>query len=102
MSWDGSVSPCLALMHSHVSYLHEKPRAVSQYVIGNINDLTLTEIWNDANHLSFRRRVQEFNFPPCTSCGGCDMVEANQEDCFGNAFPTCGGCLWAWGVIQCP
>ncbi|MGZ9165912.1 MAG: SPASM domain-containing protein, partial [Anaerolineales bacterium] len=102
VSWDGAVSPCLALMHSHVSYLREKPRTVSQYVIGNINDLTLTEIWNDANHLSFRRRVQEFNFPPCTSCGGCDMVETNQEDCFGNAFPTCGGCLWAWGVIQCP
>ncbi|HLO33663.1 MAG TPA: SPASM domain-containing protein [Anaerolineales bacterium] len=102
VSSDGAVSPCLALMHSHVSYLQEKPRTVSRYVIGNINDMTLTEIWNDPNHLSFRKRVQEFNFPPCTSCGGCDMVAANQEDCFGNAFPTCGGCLWAWGVIQCP
>jgi radical SAM protein with 4Fe4S-binding SPASM domain len=102
VSWDGSVSPCLALMHSHVSYLQEKPRTISRYVIGNVNELSLKEIWNDAEHLSFRQRVQEFNFSPCTSCGGCDLVETNQEDCVGNGFPTCGGCLWAWGVIQCP
>ncbi len=102
VSWDGSVSPCLGLMHSHVSYLHNKPRAVSRYVVGNINDAPLSEIWNDANHLAFRQRVHEFDFSPCTLCGGCDMAEANQEDCFGNTFPTCGGCLWAWGVIQCP
>lgn len=102
VSWDGAVSPCLALMHTHVSYVRERARTVDRYVIGNINDLPLTAIWNDADHLAFRKRVQEFNFPPCTSCGGCDMVEANQEDCFGNAFPTCSGCLWAWGVIQCP
>jgi len=102
VSWDGSVSPCLPLMHSHVSYLHTNPRTVDRYIIGNVNDTPLAQIWNDEKHLSFRKRVQEFNFPPCTSCGGCDMVEANQEDCFGNTFPTCGACLWAWGVIQCP
>jgi len=26
----------------------------------------------------------------------------NLEDCFGNSAPTCGGCLWAQGLIQCP
>jgi MoaA/NifB/PqqE/SkfB family radical SAM enzyme len=102
VSWDGAVSPCLGLMHSHVSYLYERPRSVRQYVIGNVNHAPLAKIWNDAEYLAFRRHVQEFEFPPCTSCGGCDMAEANQEDCFGNIFPTCGGCLWAWGVIQCP
>ena len=102
VSWDGSVSPCLALMHSHISYLNDKLHAVTRYVVGNINDSTLSEIWNDAGHLDFRKRVQEFDFAPCTLCGGCDMAEANQEDCIGNTFPTCGGCLWAWGVIQCP
>ena len=30
VSWDGSVSPCLALMHSHVTYLQETPRAISR------------------------------------------------------------------------
>ena len=102
VSWDGAVSPCLGLMHGHVSYLNDTARTVSRYVIGNINDIPLNEIWNDTKHLAFRKRVQEFDFSPCTQCGGCEMAEANQEDCFGNTFPTCGGCLWAWGVIQCP
>jgi len=30
------------------------------------------------------------------------MADMNEEDCFANPFPTCGGCLWAMGVIQCP
>jgi dihydroorotate dehydrogenase subfamily 1 len=38
----------------------------------------------------------------CTSCGACELMNNNEEDCFGNKFPTCGGCLWAQGVIQCP
>jgi hypothetical protein len=28
--------------------------------------------------------------------------ERYEEDCYGNTFPACGGCLWAQGVIQCP
>lgn len=50
----------------------------------------------------FRRRVQEFNFSPCILCGGCDLFESNQEDCIGSPVPTCGGCLWAQGIIRCP
>lgn len=102
VSSTGAVSPCLALVHSHVSYLQNAPRVVSRHVIGNINDATLTDLWKDAAYLAFRKRVDMFDFSPCTLCGGCEMAEANQEDCFGNTFPTCGGCLWAWGVIQCP
>ncbi len=102
VSWSGAVSPCLALMHSHVSYLNGAPRAVTRHVIGNVRETPLQELWADADHQAFRKRVQDFDFSPCTLCGGCEMAEANQEDCFGNAFPTCGGCLWAWGVIQCP
>jgi len=102
VSSDGAVSPCLGLMHSHVSYLCDKPRTVRRYVVGNVNDALLNEIWNKTEHLAFRKRVQEFDFSPCTWCRACEKAEANQEDCFGNTFPTCGGCLWAWGVIQCP
>ncbi len=102
ISWNGAVSPCLALMHSHVSYLNGAPRKVTRRVIGNVRESALLDIWNDPDHIAFRERVEDFDFPPCTRCGGCEMAEANQEDCFGNAFPTCGGCLWAWGIIQCP
>lgn len=102
VAWDGAVSPCLALMHSHSSYILGTRRSVARYAIGNIHNAPLTQLWDDPAHQEFRGRVQRSEFSPCTICGGCTFVEANNEDCFMNAFPTCGGCLWAWGVIQCP
>jgi hypothetical protein len=57
---------------------------------------------NNRGYVAYRQRVQNFAFAPCTACGGCDLSEANLEDCLGNEFPVCGGCLWAQAVIQCP
>jgi len=102
IAWDGSLSPCLPLMHDHVSYLSDHPRSSRRYVIGNLAKQSLYELWNQSEYVNFRQRVQEFDFSPCTLCGGCDLSEAIEEDCYGNTFPTCGGCLWAQGVIQCP
>jgi MoaA/NifB/PqqE/SkfB family radical SAM enzyme len=100
--WDGGVSPCLALLHTHESYLFEKKRAVRAWVVGNVNETPLPALWNAPEYRAFRERVEQFDFAPCTYCASCEMAEANQEDCFGNTFPACGGCLWAQGVIQCP
>ncbi len=36
------------------------------------------------------------------ACNSCEMAIENVEDCFGNVHPTCGGCLWAQGLIRCP
>ena len=102
ISWDGSLSPCLPLMHSHMTFLDEREHFSRRYVIGNVAEHDLLELWNDAQYVAFRERVQIFDFAPCLSCGGCDYIEANEEDCFGNAFPTCSGCLWAQGLIRCP
>jgi hypothetical protein len=71
-------------------------------VIGNVLERDLKDLWGDREYTAFRDRVQRFDFSPCTFCGGCDLSERNEEDCFGSPFPTCGGCLWAQGVIQCP
>lgn len=100
--WDGSVSPCLPLLHSHSSYLNERTRRSKRYVVGNVNEHSLSELWSRPDYLAFRERVQSFPFSPCAFCGGCDLSETNEEDCSGNTFPTCGGCLWAQGIIQCP
>jgi hypothetical protein len=62
----------------------------------------LFEIWNSKAYADFREKVKAFDYSPCHVCGGCSMLESNEEDCYGNAFPACGGCLWAQGVIQCP
>jgi MoaA/NifB/PqqE/SkfB family radical SAM enzyme len=102
IAWDGGVSPCLPLMHDHVSYVDRYERHSRRYTVGNVNDSDLIDLWQQTGYLAFRRRVREFEFAPCTSCGGCQLLEANEEDCIGNTFPTCGGCLWAQGVIQCP
>lgn len=102
ISWDGNVSPCWPLMHNHISYLHGKERRTRRHIIGNVNDKELHDLWLDADYVAYREKVQSFGFAPCTFCGGCDLSEANEEDCMGNEFPACGGCLWSQGVIQCP
>jgi MoaA/NifB/PqqE/SkfB family radical SAM enzyme len=104
--WDGDFSPCLPLMHSVTSYLdylrNNDRRYTRHWAVGNIIERSLSDLWNDPEHLAFRKRVQDFVFAPCTTCGNCELILSNEEDCFGNTFPTCGGCLWAQGVIQCP
>lgn len=102
ISWDGSVSPCWPLMHNHISYLHGKEHRARRHVIGNVNDRDLETLWMDEDYVAYREKVQSFGFAPCTFCGGCDLSEANEEDCLGNEFPACGSCLWSQGVIQCP
>jgi MoaA/NifB/PqqE/SkfB family radical SAM enzyme len=102
IAWDGSLSPCLPLLHNHVSFLNEQERVSRRYVVGKVTDSNVCDLWNQPDYVAFRERVQLFEFSPCTACGGCYLSETNEEDCFGNPFPTCGGCLWAQGLIQCP
>ena len=100
--WDGKVSPCMGLLHAYKTYLYGNERSVKSYSLGNVNDRPLWDIWNSEEYKEFRKKVHAFDFSPCHVCGGCSLLETNDEDCYGNAFPACGGCLWAQGVIQCP
>ena len=102
IGWEGGLSPCLPLLHSHVSFLHDKERVSRRYLVGNVSERDLNRLWEDPEYQAFRERVGAFDFSPCTFCGACEFSEKNEEDCFGNTFPTCGGCLWAQGIIQCP
>jgi len=102
INWNGNLSPCLPLMHSYSMFLDIFQRNSKGWIIGNILEKDLIDLWNEPEHLSFRERVQAFDFPPCTLCGGCELICTNETDCFNNKFPTCGGCLWAQGFIQCP
>jgi MoaA/NifB/PqqE/SkfB family radical SAM enzyme len=103
VAWTGDVSPCWPLMHTHTSYLHNKPKHSKKHVIGNVREKSIEALWTDPAYVSYRERLHNFVFAPCTFCGGCDLSETNEEDCYGNAdFPVCGGCLWAQGIIQCP
>lgn len=102
--WNGDITPCMGLIHQYKQYMSTAnlERNVEPYILGNVGQKTLKEVWDSEEYKAFRERVDQFDFSPCHSCGGCNLSETNQEDCFGNEFPTCGGCLWAQGVIQCP
>jgi MoaA/NifB/PqqE/SkfB family radical SAM enzyme len=104
IKWDGNVSPCMGLLHSYKTYLVSGgvEREVTSHTLGNIRERNLKEIWYSDEYRKFRERVDKFDFAPCLRCGSCQYVEKNMEDCFGGDFPTCGGCLWAQGVVQCP
>lgn len=101
VGWDGSVSPCLPLLHTHRTYLFDRERVSHRWALGNILERTLSDLMSLPEHQAFRKRVRAFEFPPCVECH-CTLSAENREDCLGNPFPTCGGCLWAYGVIRCP
>jgi MoaA/NifB/PqqE/SkfB family radical SAM enzyme len=100
--WDGQVSPCLPLLYTHKHFLDQRERTSREYFVGNVHEKWLPEIWNDSDYIALRKRLQDFDFSPCTFCNSCEMANENVEDCFGNVHPTCGGCLWARGLIRCP
>ena len=102
VSWDGYISPCLPLMHDYIHYLDNWERYSKSWKIGNVAQRSIRELWDEPDYIEFRKRVQRFEFSPCPLCGGCELLNSNDEDCFGNKFPTCGGCLWAQGFIRCP
>jgi len=102
VGWQGDLSPCPPLLHTHVGYLHGYERVSHRHTIGNICDRDLLDMWLDPEYVEYRERVHSFAFAPCSFCGGCDMSRDNDTDCFDNPAPACGGCLWAQGVIQCP
>ncbi len=102
VGWEGNLAPCLPLLHNHISYLNERSRFSRCYSVGNVAERSLSELWHSAEYVAFRERVWAFDFPSCLYCWGCDQMYANEEDCLRNVFPTCGSCLWAQGVIQCP
>ncbi len=98
----GDVSPCLALMHSHRYWFRGQERRIERQVFGNVNERSIAGIWDGPEYRAFRQRVRGMEFSPCIDCGGCDLRQANRRDCLENEGPTCGACLWASGLVQCP
>jgi radical SAM protein with 4Fe4S-binding SPASM domain len=100
---DGAVSPCYALMHSHVEYVFGRKKRVERWAVGDARERSLVDIWTDEGYVRFRSRVRRFAFPSCPDCpavDGCYFGQSNAEDCWGNA-PTCADCLWSRGMILC-
>jgi MoaA/NifB/PqqE/SkfB family radical SAM enzyme len=101
--WDGSVGPCLPLLHSHTVHFKDYERHWPAFFHGSLQENSLATISQDEAFIDFHQRLQDFSgFGPCLSCNGCDLPSVNGEDCYGNFHPACGGCLWAQGFVVCP
>mgnify|MGYP000872159639 CR=1 FL=1 len=104
INYNGDVSPCYALMHAYNCYVYGRERQMHPCYLGNVNNQTLKEIWQDSGYMNFRETVEDFKFPSCTDCkglDGCNYTEDNSMDCWGNS-PSCAECLWARRIIACP
>ncbi len=102
IGWRGDLAPCLPLLHTHPVVTRNRSRLVRHWHVGNIAETPLPELWRSRDYAAFRQRVRDFAFPPCPNCGGCEMIDANESDCYGNPFPVCGDCLYARGLVRCP
>lgn len=102
VKWDGSVVPCMQLLHSSKTFMFDIERMVYSHSFGNVCETPLFDIYSGREYTEFRERVNIFDFPTCTLCEGCDLREQNLEDCMYNEKPTCGACLWATGKVFCP
>lgn len=101
VAWNGGIGPCLPLLHSYTSYARGREKRVASRHVGRLSDRSLSSIWESDEYAAFRRRVREFDFPPCPECD-CPWTNTNDMDCPGNPFPVCGDCLWAQRFIRCP
>ncbi len=104
VGWDGGVSPCYALSHNYTYYAVDgRQKQVTRYVLGNVNERSLAEIWMSEEYVRFRSEVRGFHFPSCPDCDlrdTCDLRERN-EGCWG-WNPSCADCLWAQDIVRCP
>jgi MoaA/NifB/PqqE/SkfB family radical SAM enzyme len=100
VAWHGGVSPCPPLLHTYTCFVRGREKRMTRWEVGRLPDEPLAAIWAKPDYTAFRDRVRSFDFPPCTDCG-CELAEANEEDCLGNPHPTCGDCLWARGIVRC-
>ena len=104
VGWDGGVTPCYALSHNYSYYaIAGRKKNVTRYVLGNVNESPLADIWMSEDYTRFRSEVLIFHFPSCPDCDlrdTCDLRELN-EGCWG-WNPSCADCLWAQDIVICP
>ena len=104
VGWDGGVSPCYALSHNYSYYaIDGRKKHVKRYILGNVHQSSLADIWMSEDYTLFRSEVRIFHFPSCPDCDlrdTCDL-RGDNEGCWG-WNPSCADCLWAQDIIRCP
>lgn len=102
--WDGEVVPCYRFLHDHNEVILGRKKEIKTVSFGNARDSHLWDIWTSEKYRAFRFKVKGFIFPSCIHCphsSVCSFTRTNERDCLKNS-PSCGDCLWAHRLIQCP
>jgi len=104
VGWDGGVTPCYALSHNYSYYtIDSRQKWVERYILGNVNETPIVDIWKSEQYVCFRSEVKAYHFPSCPDCdlrATCDLRKRNQG-CWG-WNPSCADCLWAQDIVICP
>lgn len=102
LRWDGAISPCLPLLYGRRSFIGSWEHSQLSYSPGNIAERSMSELWDESEYAQLRTHLLQDDFSPCLSCRDCWLSDDNLRDCMGFTHPTCGGCLWAAGLVNCP
>ncbi len=104
VDWKGSVSPCHFTWHQYACYPEGRKKVVQQLNFGNLESMSMMDIWKGDAFRSFRSSVLGYDFPYCGDCGlsPCDYIDrpAFEHDCYTNTVPCCD-CPWPTGVLNC-
>jgi len=100
----GDVVPCYRMAHTYKEYVFGREKTVLKHCFGNVNENSLSDIWNSAEYQSFRDYVRNNRYPSCMDCDlveGCTIVKDTTTDCYAGT-PSCADCLWARKITACP
>jgi Fe-coproporphyrin III synthase len=104
IGWDGKVTPCYALSHNYSYFaIDGVQKKVSRYILGDVNEQSIADIWMSEEYTRFRSDVRCYYFPSCPDCDlreTCDLRKLN-EGCWG-WNPSCADCLWSQDIVKCP
>lgn len=104
VDWKGSVSPCHFTWHQYACYPEGRKKYVRQLSFGNLESMSMIDIWKGDAFRSFRNSVLEYDFPYCGDCGlsPCDYIDRDEfeHDCHTKTVPCCD-CPWPKGVLNC-
>jgi len=104
VDWKGSVSPCHFTWHQYACYPEGRKKVVQPLSFGNLNSMSLMDIWNRDEFTSFRNSVLEYDYPYCGDCGlsPCDYIDRHvfEHDCHTKTVPCCD-CPWPTGILNC-
>jgi MoaA/NifB/PqqE/SkfB family radical SAM enzyme len=100
----GDAAPCPELAYTHRARYFGNERVHGRYLLGNILDRSIEQIWDSEEYIELRKQFLYYDFPDCSYCYRPDLCyhrTAEGRDCFHNPTP-CGECLWSKGIVICP